>query len=259
MLTTTCGYRAFVRHSQPTVQTSIIMNRTISRASLRANTHYDVLGVSRTATPAQIREAFISLSKRVHPDKNMGDSSTHAKFIEINEAYTVLSDQSSRRLYDLGLYSGSTADRPSDNYSSATTQGPFYYHRHSGVNDFGGNSDKFHDASFWENRKKSEDKFYRNKSYYGIKGLPRLPNFVIVIGICIFILGGVVAHYIAIQMTTRYRIKRMDELHEVYSKTLGDVQQQAKLHSKELQLERVAARVTEQAKQYRKARGSSND
>ena len=61
--------------------------------------HYDTLGVDKTATQDQIKKAYRKLSMQHHPDKNGGDD---AKFKEINEAYETLSDANKRKAYDMG-------------------------------------------------------------------------------------------------------------------------------------------------------------
>ena len=58
--------------------------------------YYQILGVPRTATAAEIKKAFRKLARTHHPDAG-GDE---AKFKEINEAYEVLSDDKKRELYD---------------------------------------------------------------------------------------------------------------------------------------------------------------
>lgn len=62
--------------------------------------YYDILGVSKTATDKDIRQAFRRLARKYHPDLNPGDASAEAKFKEINEANGVLSDAESRKKYD---------------------------------------------------------------------------------------------------------------------------------------------------------------
>lgn len=62
--------------------------------------YYEVLGVSRNATEAEIKKAYRLLAKKYHPDVNPGDKSAEAKFKEINEAYEVLSDPQKRAQYD---------------------------------------------------------------------------------------------------------------------------------------------------------------
>ncbi len=60
--------------------------------------YYEVLGVSKGATAAEIKSAFRKLAKQYHPDnKQTGDE---AKFKEVGEAYAVLSDENKRRQYD---------------------------------------------------------------------------------------------------------------------------------------------------------------
>lgn len=65
--------------------------------------HYDVLGLSRSATPKEIRQAFIKLSKQWHPDSNRNDPDNHKKFVQVNEAHSVLSKPQTRRDYDATL------------------------------------------------------------------------------------------------------------------------------------------------------------
>ena len=61
--------------------------------------YYEVLGVSKTATDAEIKSAFRRLAKQYHPDINK-ETGAEEKFKEIQEAYAVLSDQNKRRQYD---------------------------------------------------------------------------------------------------------------------------------------------------------------
>lgn len=69
--------------------------------------HYDVLGVSTTATAEEIRAAYLALARRHHPDR-LGDASpadraqSAARMARINEAWSVLSDPTRRRVYDVG-------------------------------------------------------------------------------------------------------------------------------------------------------------
>jgi molecular chaperone DnaJ len=62
--------------------------------------YYEILGVSKTATDAELKSAFRKLAMQHHPDKNPGDKAAEAKFKELNEAYQCLSDGQKRAAYD---------------------------------------------------------------------------------------------------------------------------------------------------------------
>ena len=62
--------------------------------------YYEVLGVSKTATDAEIKKAFRQQAKKYHPDIHPGDKECEEKFKEAQEAYAVLSDPDKRRQYD---------------------------------------------------------------------------------------------------------------------------------------------------------------
>src|SRR5215213_11440570 len=62
--------------------------------------YYSTLGVAKTATAKEIKQAFRKLARKHHPDVNPGDKSAEAKFKEMNEAYEVLGDAEKRRKYD---------------------------------------------------------------------------------------------------------------------------------------------------------------
>ena len=54
--------------------------------------YYEVLGVSRNASDAELKKAFKKLAMKYHPDRNPDDPSANAKFKEAAEAYEILSD-----------------------------------------------------------------------------------------------------------------------------------------------------------------------
>lgn len=62
--------------------------------------YYELLGVPRTATAADLKKAFRGLALKHHPDRNQGNKEAEDKFKEINEAYSVLSDPEKRAHYD---------------------------------------------------------------------------------------------------------------------------------------------------------------
>jgi DnaJ-class molecular chaperone len=62
--------------------------------------YYATLGVGKTSTDKEIKQAFRKLARKHHPDVNPGDKKAEAKFKEINEAYEVLGDPAKRKKYD---------------------------------------------------------------------------------------------------------------------------------------------------------------
>ena len=61
---------------------------------------YAVLGVSKDVSDAELKKVYRKLARQFHPDSNPGDKKAEARFKEISEAYTVLSDSSTRQEYD---------------------------------------------------------------------------------------------------------------------------------------------------------------
>ncbi|MBI5681649.1 MAG: DnaJ domain-containing protein [Deltaproteobacteria bacterium] len=62
--------------------------------------YYEILGVTKNAAEDEIKKSYRKLAKKYHPDVNPGNKGAEARFIEINEAYEVLSDTQKRAQYD---------------------------------------------------------------------------------------------------------------------------------------------------------------
>jgi len=62
--------------------------------------YYQTLGLAKTASSKEVKQAYRKLARKFHPDVNPGDKAAESRFKEINEAYEVLGDTEKRRKYD---------------------------------------------------------------------------------------------------------------------------------------------------------------
>ena len=80
--------------------------------------HYEVLGVSNTASQADIRKSFRYLALQYHPDKNKNSEESKRKFMQIVEAYETLSDEQARKNYDVASTNSGNSHYQRDYHSS---------------------------------------------------------------------------------------------------------------------------------------------
>jgi DnaJ-class molecular chaperone len=67
---------------------------------------YEILGVPRSASEAEIKKSFRRLAKKLHPDANKNDPNAAARFAELNSAYEILGDETKRKAFDRGEIDG---------------------------------------------------------------------------------------------------------------------------------------------------------
>uniref|UniRef100_A0A0A9W7R7 DnaJ-like protein 60 n=1 Tax=Lygus hesperus TaxID=30085 RepID=A0A0A9W7R7_LYGHE len=192
---------------------SSVIKRCVSQS------YYDILKVSQTCSSKDVRDAFITLSKQNHPDKHGNDPSMHERFVQINEAYSVLINPSTRRQYDMTLGSKRKLNAPHDVYTTRTT----YTHKpssqtkkQSGSSSYSSNSggSTSHDYFYtsWEKRTASEE---HRDNYYGIKGIRKVSNLKILLIIIGFTCVGGTLQWLAIrrlfQLSSEKRLKLRTE------------------------------------------------
>lgn len=87
-----------------------------------STTHYNRLGVSRNASSAEIKSAFLRLTKEHHPDLSPASQSqeAHKKFMQIKEAYSVLINPAKLRVYDQQVYT--EQGKPYPHFASSSTE-----------------------------------------------------------------------------------------------------------------------------------------
>lgn len=116
---------------------------------LKRYTHYKTLGIQTDSTPKQIKAAYYEKAKEMHPDKGSGNE---AAMIKVNEAYGVLSDNSTKREYDATLPASRQTSKQSGGYYGSDD---FYgYSPSSGQNT----------SHFYTYEKPDQDYDFRNQS-----------------------------------------------------------------------------------------------
>ncbi len=104
-------------------------------AAMDVKDYYSILGVSKTASPDEIKKAFRKLARQYHPDVNHGNKKAESRFKEVSEAYEVLSDADKRKKYDrFGQY----WKQSGESYPSSTgvDMGGFDFSQYGSFDDF---------------------------------------------------------------------------------------------------------------------------
>jgi DnaJ-class molecular chaperone len=108
---------------------------------------YSVLGVSKTASAADVTKAYRKLAKKLHPDLNPGDKTAEEKFKQITAAYDIIGDEEKRKRYDAGEIDASGQETPQQRYYREYAGGAegARYRSTAGFEDIGAFSDLFGD------------------------------------------------------------------------------------------------------------------
>lgn len=90
------------------------------------NDPYDVLGIARSATDTDIKNAFKKLARKFHPDLHPGDKVAEERFKDISSANDLLKDKEKRRRFDAGEIDASGAEKPQERFYRDFADGPAY-------------------------------------------------------------------------------------------------------------------------------------
>lgn len=178
----------------------------------RSRTHYEILGVNNTSSTKDIREAYMTLSKKLHPDVSPG---SHSEFVLLNEAYQTLGRGQTRALYDASLLRPSPVVPPPGRV----------WKRHGDVEST--HDRVFTDDTIWGMRDRGEDDKFRDKPYYGIKGVKRLSNGPIAVFCLLFMALGICLHVTAIRASHHTAMTYIDEKNQRLFAAYSDAKSKA--------------------------------
>ncbi|XP_013006173.1 dnaJ homolog subfamily C member 4 isoform X2 [Cavia porcellus] len=171
--------------------------------------YYELLGVHPSASAEEVKRAFFTKSKELHPDRDPGNPALHSRFVELNEAYHVLSHEESRRSYDSQLHSASPPKSPGttaytrsarQTYSSWAPPNEQYWAQFHGVRSQGP-----------ESRQQQQKHNQR------------------VLGYCVLLmLAGMGLHYIAFRKLEQIHRSFMDEKDRIITAIYNDTRARAR-------------------------------
>jgi DnaJ-class molecular chaperone len=121
---------------------------------------YETLGVNRSATDKEIKDAFKTLARKFHPDLHPDDKEAEAKVKDLSAANDLLKDKEKRRRFDAGEIDASGAERPQERFYRDFADGPAYA-SHAAQDGFANNEEleEFLARAFAGRGRRSQGKF----------------------------------------------------------------------------------------------------
>nr|XP_015854654.1 dnaJ homolog subfamily C member 4 isoform X1 [Peromyscus maniculatus bairdii] len=182
--------------------------------------YYELLGVHPGASAEEVKRAFFTKSKELHPDRDPGNPALHSRFVELNEAYRVLSREESRRNYDHQLHSASPPK------SSGTTAQPKY------TQETRSSSWEPPNAQYWaqfHNMRPQGPEARRQQQKHNQR----------VLGYCLLLmLAGMGLHYVAFRKLEQVHRRFMDEKDRIITAIYNDTRARARANRARIQQER---------------------
>ncbi|RUS70795.1 hypothetical protein EGW08_021443 [Elysia chlorotica] len=182
-------------------------------SSSSSKNHYEVLGLEKNASSKDIRAAFLRRSKECHPDLNRSGTVNHQQFVQVNEAYSVLSRPQARRRYDTSLdLSQALRETDPPQYSD------FYRHpRETSAED-------------WLKQSGLKEEYFTSRVHQQNAGsrARKVSNSHIVASCLLFMLTGIVFHIVAVKRSSEKHIQSLNDrdlrTHELWMKAKKDAQ-----------------------------------
>ncbi|XP_057584939.1 dnaJ homolog subfamily C member 4 isoform X4 [Hippopotamus amphibius kiboko] len=180
--------------------------------------YYELLGVHPGASAEEVKRAFFSKSKELHPDRDPGNPALHSRFVELSEAYQVLSHEQSRRSYDHQLHWSASPKSP------GTTAHPRSAHQaHSSW----APRNEHYWAQFHEVRPQGPQSRQRQHKHN-----------LQVLGYCLLVmLAGMGLHYAAFRKLEQMHRSFMDEKDRIITAIYNDTRARARANRARLQEE----------------------
>lgn len=189
--------------------------------------HYEVLKLKSTCTPKEIREAFIRLSKELHPDVNasgVNQKANEQSFVQLLEAYKVLSKIDTRASYDYEISLRTRLSQPQVRPDPQNLQNQHWYPNPSNY--------------------QTPDP----DSYYGIKGIRKVSNWTIVFYCGVFMILGIIVQTFAISKSFTFKREQLDEFSRKNALVLANARAEAESHGNEAQIERMKTALNKETR-----------
>ncbi|XP_039616679.1 dnaJ homolog subfamily C member 4 [Polypterus senegalus] len=208
-----------------------ISTTTITKSS---GNYYDLLGVKKDATVEEIKRAFFARSKELHPDSDPSNPGLHKQFVELSEAYQVLSKDVTRKTYDARMRVNAFKYSTTDAYT-------------------------YHDWQTPSKNTQSENMHYwgqfRNTSNEDISPKAKRQRNQRLVGYCILImLGGILAHYMGFQKLEEIHSSFMNEKDKIITKIYNESKERARVNGFQKQQEILRKKHTEFIEKYQRRR-----
>lgn len=200
-----------------------------SAAHRSTASYYDLLGVKPDASLDQIKTAFFDKSKKLHPDSDPTNPGLHSQFVELNEAYRVLSREGSRREYDLRLrhpYPSSQPFRP----TSTHTYGP--------------TAEQSERMRYWEQFRYAQD---TNSEQYEQK---KKRNMRLVGYCCLLMVVSMGAHWVGFRKLEEVHTNFMDNKDRVITEIYNESKERARVNGFKKQTEILRQKHAEFLEKY---------